>query len=123
MSRSYLIDIDNLPQTQLPHPLLHAVLAPTPALDVARALTMAETSSMTFTRSPKPLMYKNRLQEYTQRSLITLPLYQTINEGFQHAPEFRPTVMVDGETYISSNTFSHRKAVEQDVAKLALECI
>ncbi|KAL5826317.1 hypothetical protein ACOSQ4_018114 [Xanthoceras sorbifolium] len=73
--------------------------------------------------SPKPLMHKNRLQEYTQRSLSALPLYQTINEGFQHAPEFRSTVMVDGETYTSSNTFSHRKAAEQDVAKLALECI
>ncbi|KAH7556958.1 hypothetical protein JRO89_XS11G0018200 [Xanthoceras sorbifolium] len=68
-------------------------------------------------------MHKNRLQEYTQRSLIALPVYQTINEGFQHAPKFRSTVMVDGETYTSSNTFSHRKAAEQDVAKLALECI
>ncbi|KAH7574862.1 hypothetical protein JRO89_XS02G0014300 [Xanthoceras sorbifolium] len=33
------------------------------------------------------------------------------------------TVMVDGKTYTSSNTFSHRKAAEQDVAKLALKCI
>ncbi|KAL5761686.1 hypothetical protein ACOSP7_017950 [Xanthoceras sorbifolium] len=78
---------------------------------------------MIFTRSPKPLMHKNRLQEYTQRNLITLPLNKTINEGFQHAPQFRSTVMVDGETYTSSHTFSHRKVAEQEVTKLALACI
>ncbi|KAL5743429.1 hypothetical protein ACOSQ2_026545 [Xanthoceras sorbifolium] len=129
MSRSQPIDVDNLvtnpPQPQLPPLLLPAAPAPapapSPALDAARALVVAENSN--FTRSPEQLMHKNRLQEYTQRSLIALPVYQTINEGFQHAPKFRSTVMVDGETYTSSNTFSHRKAAEQDVAKLALECI
>ncbi|KAL5759426.1 hypothetical protein ACOSP7_017949 [Xanthoceras sorbifolium] len=131
MSRSHPIDVDNLPQTQLPYLFLPAA----PALDATRALDVAKTSSMSFTHkllhffyffnvgSSKPLMHKNRLQEYTRRSLTALPLYQTINEGFQHAPEFRSTVMVDGETYTSSNTCSHRKAAEQDVAKLALECI
>ena len=68
-------------------------------------------------------MHKNRLQEHTQRSAISLPIYQTINEGSQHAPRFRSTVVVDEVKYISPNTFSHRKAAEQDVAKLALECI
>ncbi|RVX07560.1 Double-stranded RNA-binding protein 1 [Vitis vinifera] len=68
-------------------------------------------------------MHKNRLQEYTQRSAIPLPIYQTVNEGFQHAPKFRSTVLVDGATYTSPNTFSHRKAAEQDVARLALEFI
>ncbi|KAK9272942.1 hypothetical protein L1049_003321 [Liquidambar formosana] len=68
-------------------------------------------------------MHKNRLQEYTQRASIPLPIYQTINEGYQHAPQFRSSVLVDGAAYTSPNTFSHRKAAEQDVAKLALECI
>ncbi|RVW24910.1 putative mitochondrial protein [Vitis vinifera] len=72
---------------------------------------------------PEHLMHKNRLQEYTQRSAIPLPIYQTVNEGFQHAPKFRSTVLVDGATYTSPNTFSHRKAAEQDVARLALEFI
>ncbi|KAG2666911.1 hypothetical protein I3843_15G084300 [Carya illinoinensis] len=72
---------------------------------------------------PEQLMHKNRLQEYAQRSAISLPLYCTVNEGSQHAPQFRSTVTVDGETYTSPNTFSHRKAAEQDVAKLALENI
>ncbi|KAK9271606.1 hypothetical protein L1049_001968 [Liquidambar formosana] len=68
-------------------------------------------------------MHKNRLQEYTQRASIPLPIYQTINEGYQHAPQFRSSVLVDGAAYASPNTFSHRKAAEQNVAKLALECI
>lgn len=75
------------------------------------------------TRVPEHIMHKNRLQEYTQRSSISLPVYQTVNLGFQHAPKFRSSVLVDGMVYTSPNTFSHRKAAEQDVAKVALECI
>ena len=68
-------------------------------------------------------MYKNRLQEYAQRSAIQLPMYKTVNEGSQHAPKFRSTVVVDGQIYTSSNTFLQRKIAEQDVSKLALEHI
>ena len=50
-------------------------------------------------------------------------MYQTFNEGSLHPPKFRSTVLVDGISYTSVNTFSHRKAAEQDVAKCALECI
>ncbi|XP_021296460.1 double-stranded RNA-binding protein 4-like isoform X2 [Herrania umbratica] len=74
-------------------------------------------------RAPEPLMHKNRLQEHTQRSSIPLPVYQTTNEGSLHAPRFRSTVVVDGTSYSSPDTFSHRKAAEQDAAKVALECI
>jgi len=69
------------------------------------------------------LKYKNQLQEYTQRFGIPLQVYQIINEGSQHAPQFRSNVCIDGVSYTSPHTFSHRKAVEQDVAKLALEGI
>ncbi|GAV73133.1 dsrm domain-containing protein [Cephalotus follicularis] len=69
------------------------------------------------------LMYKNHLQEYTQRSSLPLPIYQTPNEGSQHEPKFRSTVLVDGSTYTSNSTFSRQKVAEQDVARLALECI
>ncbi|OVA05827.1 Double-stranded RNA-binding domain [Macleaya cordata] len=72
---------------------------------------------------PEHLMHKNRLQEYAQRSAIPLPIYETINEGSQHAPKFRSTVKVDGAVYRSLNTFSHRKEAEQDVAKFAFEYI
>lgn len=68
-------------------------------------------------------MYKNRLQEFTQRSSIALPVYQTTIEGTLQAPRFRSTVLVDGTSYTSANTFSNRKTAEQDVAKYALECI
>ncbi|XP_022771936.1 double-stranded RNA-binding protein 4-like isoform X2 [Durio zibethinus] len=80
-------------------------------------------SAPSFTRPQEPLMHKNRLQEFTQRSSIPLPVYQTFNEGSLHAPKFRSTVLVDGISYTSVGTFSHRKAAEQDVAKYALECI
>lgn len=66
-------------------------------------------------------MHKNRLQEHAQRSLIPLPLYQTINEGTQHAPQFKSSVIVDGVTFRSSQTFPHRKEAEQNVAELALK--
>ncbi|KAJ6803238.1 double-stranded RNA-binding protein 1-like [Iris pallida] len=69
------------------------------------------------------LMHKNRLQEFTQRATLPLPMYQTINEGYPHAPAFRSTVVVDGHTFTSSYTFAHKKAAEQDVARLALEGI
>ncbi|XP_064953419.1 uncharacterized protein LOC135585032 isoform X1 [Musa acuminata AAA Group] len=68
-------------------------------------------------------MHKNRLQEYTQRSSITLPLYQTINEGTPHSPEFRSTVIVDGKNFTSPCTFPTKKAAEQCAAKFALEGI
>lgn len=71
----------------------------------------------------KQLMYKNQLQEYAQKHAMPIPLYQTVNEGFAHAPEFRATVVIDGETFRSRQTFAHRKEAEQDVAKIALEGI
>ncbi|XP_075675438.1 double-stranded RNA-binding protein 4-like [Castanea sativa] len=70
-----------------------------------------------------PLMYKNHLQDYTQRSAIPQPIYQTMSEGPFNAIRFRSTVEVDGATYTSPNTFLHKKAAEQDVAKIALEHI
>uniref|UniRef100_A0A5B7BGK9 Putative double-stranded RNA-binding protein 4 isoform X3 n=1 Tax=Davidia involucrata TaxID=16924 RepID=A0A5B7BGK9_DAVIN len=72
---------------------------------------------------PDHMMHKNKLQEYTQKLGLQLPIYQTINEGFPHAPKFRSTVLVDGAKYTSMLTFSHRKEAEQDVAKQACECL
>ncbi|CAK9150628.1 unnamed protein product [Ilex paraguariensis] len=66
------------------------------------------------------ISYKNRLQEYTQRSCLPLPIYDTINEGEHHLPKFRSTVLVDGSYCTSPNIFSHRKEAEQDVARVAL---
>lgn len=68
-------------------------------------------------------MYKNRLQEFTQKSAIPLPEYRTFNEGEAHAPRFRSTVLVDGVAYTSPHSFFHQRASEQDVAKIALEIL
>ncbi|KAK8498444.1 hypothetical protein V6N13_100046 [Hibiscus sabdariffa] len=92
------------------------------------ASSQVASSPWSFSRSSpssssRPFMHKNRLQEFTQRSSMPLPIYQTINEGLGHAPKFRSTVLVDGVTYISESTFPNVKAAEQDVAKHALECI
>ncbi|WOL05993.1 hypothetical protein Cni_G14725 [Canna indica] len=67
--------------------------------------------------------HKNILQEYAQKSSIHLPLYQTMNEGSDHAPQFRSTVTVDGNVFKSPYTFPNKKAAEQYVAKYALESI
>ncbi|RDX94787.1 Double-stranded RNA-binding protein 4, partial [Mucuna pruriens] len=48
-------------------------------------------------------------------------MYQTINEGQQHAPSFRSTVWVDGMSYTSQFTFLQQKPAEQDAARLALK--
>ncbi|KAF5942912.1 hypothetical protein HYC85_020554 [Camellia sinensis] len=73
---------------------------------------------------PELVMYKNRLQEYTQKSSIPLPVYEAINEGgIPHEPRFRSTVRVDGASYTSHDVFSQRKAAEQDVARGALDGI
>ncbi|KAI8541938.1 hypothetical protein RHMOL_Rhmol08G0099600 [Rhododendron molle] len=69
---------------------------------------------------PEHFLWKNRLQEYAQRSGLPIPIYQTINEGAQRPPMFRSTVFVDGTYITSPNTFSNRKAAEQDVASVAL---
>ncbi|PON77418.1 Double-stranded RNA-binding domain containing protein [Parasponia andersonii] len=74
-------------------------------------------------RQPEQSMHKNRLQEFTHKSNIPLPIYQTINEGYQHLPQFRSTVLVNGARYTSPDTFSTRKAAEQSVAELALKSI
>ena len=72
---------------------------------------------------PEHSMHKNRLQEFTHKSNIQLPIYQTFNEGSPHMPKFRSTVLVNGASYTSSDTFSTRKAAEQNAAELALKAI
>uniref|UniRef100_A0A1D1ZA59 Double-stranded RNA-binding protein 4 n=1 Tax=Anthurium amnicola TaxID=1678845 RepID=A0A1D1ZA59_9ARAE len=82
-----------------------------------------EATSSSNPRPNEKFMHKNRLQQYAQRSALQLPVYQTVNEGSSHAPRFRSTVIVDGETFRSLQTFSNRKEAEQNVAKVALEGI
>lgn len=64
--------------------------------------------------------YKNRLQEYTQKEGLPLPLYQTIFDGTLHSPMFKSTVVVNGVSYTSPKLFPNRKAAEMDAARIAL---
>ncbi|KAF9664058.1 hypothetical protein SADUNF_Sadunf17G0116800 [Salix dunnii] len=102
--------------------------SPAPAASTT-TLTSRVSENISFSKKleekglPNNLMYKNRLQEYTQKSSLQLPVYQTFNEGPAHLPRFRSTVWVDGAKYTSQKTFLHRKAAEQDAANLALESI
>ncbi|XP_010557874.1 PREDICTED: uncharacterized protein LOC104826735 [Tarenaya hassleriana] len=63
---------------------------------------------------------KNSLIHYCRKSCLPMPTFQVVNEGPPHAPEFRGTVLVNGESFASPNTFLQRRAAEQDAAKLAL---
>lgn len=68
-------------------------------------------------------MHKNKLQEYTQKSGLPLPVYTTDNRGFDHKPKFQSTVLVDGMEYRSEESFPRIISAENDVAKIAFECI
>ncbi|KNA16793.1 hypothetical protein SOVF_085960 [Spinacia oleracea] len=73
---------------------------------------------------PEKFLCKSRLQEFTQRASIPLPIYHTKYKGVPpQAPSFTSTVQVDGETYTSATACSNKKAAEQDAARIALEGI
>jgi len=63
------------------------------------------------------------LQEFTKRSSFAIPVYQTINDGQPHDRKFRATVWVAGISYTSQSTFLHKKTVEKEASRLALEII
>lgn len=65
--------------------------------------------------------YKTDLQEYCQRELETLPLYQIIGQrGPDHQKEFDVAVMIRGKSYGEGSGRSKKEA-EQKAAKEALE--
>ncbi|KAL5751247.1 hypothetical protein ACOSP7_025850 [Xanthoceras sorbifolium] len=65
--------------------------------------------------------YKKLLNEFTQKSRLPIPKYETRIEGLHKAPMFRSCVLVNGKSYESQEAFPKRKEAEQDAAKLALE--
>ncbi|KAJ7964509.1 Double-stranded RNA-binding protein [Quillaja saponaria] len=103
--------------------LISPQLPPLPQPSTSAALTSAAATVDFSINLQDHTLHKNRLQEYTQKSGIPLPVYQTVNEGSLRAPKFRSTVVVNGVCYTSPNTFPHRKAAEKDVARHAMEGI
>uniref|UniRef100_A0A803R8W1 DRBM domain-containing protein n=1 Tax=Cannabis sativa TaxID=3483 RepID=A0A803R8W1_CANSA len=78
-------------------PVPASASASAPAPDVSACFPTLPAVPRVSTSSQQ-LMHKNRLQEFTHKSYIPLPVYQTINEGYQHMPKFRSTVIVNGDT-------------------------
>lgn len=66
-------------------------------------------------------MFKNRLQEYTQKNSLSLPVYTTINEGKDHLPEFKSSVTVNGAQYGSPLVFKYKREAENAAAQVAVE--
>lgn len=68
----------------------------------------------------KSLTYKNRLQQYTQKTFGTLPLYEVVSEiGPSHKKVYEVKVSFDGKEQ-GRGTGSSKKKAEQKAAEEAL---
>ncbi|KAI7997329.1 Double-stranded RNA-binding protein 2 [Camellia lanceoleosa] len=65
-------------------------------------------------------MYKNQLQELAQRICFNLPSCSCIREGPDHAPRFKATVNINGETFESPTFYSTLRQAEHAAAEVAL---
>lgn len=63
---------------------------------------------------------KSQLKNYAQRKQIDLPVFTHKIEGPPHAPRFKSTVLVDGQSFDSPGFFCTLKEAEQVAAKVAL---
>jgi ribonuclease III len=66
--------------------------------------------------------YKTRLQELAARELDTVPTYEVLDEGPDHAKRFFATVLVDGREYGAGEGRSKKQA-EQAAARVAWESL
>lgn len=66
-------------------------------------------------------MFKNRLQEYAQKTSLPLPVYTTVNEGQDHLPQFKCSVTVNGVRYDSPPGYKYKKEAENAAAQVAVE--
>ncbi|KAH9298667.1 hypothetical protein KI387_030349, partial [Taxus chinensis] len=65
--------------------------------------------------------YKNKLQECIQKLHLPLPVYESVNEGFDHLPNFKCSVTVNGVRYESTGAHKHKKEAEQSAAQAAIQ--
>lgn len=74
---------------------------------------------------PPAQMFKNRLQEYTQKKALPLPVYHTVNGRLRPSsaihPQFKCSVTINGTKYESPPGFSRKKAAQNAAAKEAVE--
>ncbi|XP_048140461.1 uncharacterized protein LOC115745400 isoform X2 [Rhodamnia argentea] len=111
-------DLSEFSQPELPLAIPAQALVPTSTQDSEETQVSCAPPGV-----PEHMMYKNRLQEYTQKLMVHFPIYNTINEGSQHAPKYRSTVFVDGKSFTSPDTFPQKKEAEQNVAQIALDLL
>ncbi|XP_045816874.1 double-stranded RNA-binding protein 1-like [Trifolium pratense] len=64
-------------------------------------------------------MYKTQLQQLCQRQRWSLPEYSHMNEGLQHKPSYKASVVVNGVTFTSSDTFNSSKEAQNQAAMKA----
>jgi ribonuclease-3 len=66
--------------------------------------------------------YKTRLQELAARTYESVPVYQVLDEGPDHAKQFFASVLV-GESRFTGGEGRSKKQAEQAVARLAWEAL
>ncbi|XP_050879766.1 double-stranded RNA-binding protein 1 [Lathyrus oleraceus] len=64
-------------------------------------------------------MYKTQLQQLCQQRRWSLPKYSAMNDGPQHKPSYKASVLVNDATFTSSDTFSSSKEAQNQAAMRA----
>jgi hypothetical protein len=65
--------------------------------------------------------WKNQLQEFCQRHVLSFPVYASSRQGPDHMPQFAATVKVGSETQTSAHRFLKKVDAEQEAARMMLE--
>ncbi|KAL6145092.1 hypothetical protein ACLB2K_055780 [Fragaria x ananassa] len=66
-------------------------------------------------------MFKSKLQEVCQKKAWALPEYSSTKEGVDHDPSFSASVLVNGLTFHTPQSFRSSKLAQNDAARLAFE--
>ncbi|XP_050876295.1 double-stranded RNA-binding protein 1 [Lathyrus oleraceus] len=64
-------------------------------------------------------MYKTQLQQLCQQRRWSLPKYSAMNDGPQHKPSYKASVLVNDATFTSSDTFNSTKEAQNQAAMRA----
>ncbi|KAL6202702.1 hypothetical protein ACLB2K_026407 [Fragaria x ananassa] len=66
-------------------------------------------------------MFKSKLHEVCQKKAWALPEYSSTKEGVDHDPRFSASVLVNGLTFHTPQSFRSSKLAQNDAACLAFE--
>ncbi|KAI4308337.1 hypothetical protein L6164_031421 [Bauhinia variegata] len=65
-------------------------------------------------------LYKNQLQNYTRRKNLGSPIFTSKSEGPPHSTRFKAMVIIDGQSFESTEFFNTLREAEKAAAKVAL---